>query len=145
MAKHGNWTVIFDDEAVVKRTEEFGMSDARGYSSIGSTDFWNQAKFSNIHAIQFSDDGNNDNDQVEFKDNSPNGPYTSELYGSFQQFIDLWDAAHLMNMQENWDNDTQQVEDPANSGNYRDETDAEKTTRLGARPTSYSSSVNLNN
>lgn len=133
MAKHGTWTVIFDDELVVKRTEEFGNSDACGYQ-VGGTDFWNQAKFSNLHAIQFSDDGNNDNDQVEFKDNSPNGPYTTELYGSFQQFIDLWDAAHLSQKQQDWDDD-----------NVEGETADEKNTRLGARPTSYSSTVNLTN
>ena len=138
MAKHGTWTVIFDDEMVVKRTGEFGMSDAKGYV-CGGTDFWNQAKFSNLHAIQFTDD-NVDNDQVEFKDNSANGSYDASTYGNFQQFIDLWDAAHLSQMQDDWDNDNVQVEDPADSGTYRDETNTEKVARKGARPTSYSSS-----
>lgn len=137
MAKHGTWTVVFDDELVIKRTGEFDTATAQGYV-VGGTDFWNQAKFSNLHAIQFTDDGV-DNDQVEFKDNSPNGAYDASTYGNFSQFIDLWDAAHLSQLQEDWDNDNAQVEDPADSGTYRDETNAEKITRLGARPTSYSS------
>jgi len=138
MAKHGTWTVIFDDELVIKRTGEFGMNDARGYEGIGGTDFWNQAKFSNLHAIQFTDDSV-DNDQVEFKDDSPNGTYDASVYGNFSQFIDLWDAAHLSQLQQDWDDDVNQVEDPADSGTYRDETEAEQIARKGARPTSYSS------
>ena len=50
--------------------------------------------------------------------------------GDFRsQFITKWDAAHLAQLQSNWDND-----------NVEGETEAEKITRLGARPTSYSSS-----
>jgi len=144
MAKHGNWTVVFEDEMIIKRTEDFGMEDAKGYV-CGGTDFWNQAKFSNLHAIQFSDDGNDDNDQVEFKDNSENGPYTAALYGSFQQFVDLWDAAHLAATQGEWDDDTQVIEDSSEDTGYRSETTAEKITRKGARPTSYTSTTNFDN
>lgn len=126
MAKHGTWTVIFPDELVIKRTGEYDTATARGYQ-VGGTDFWNQAKFSNLHAIQFTND-DVDNDQVEFKDDSPNGSYDAATYGDFQQFIDLWDAKHLMALQENWDND-----------NVDGETNDEKITRLGARPTTYSS------
>jgi len=126
MSKHGNWTVIFEDEIVMKKTGEFTSSTGQAYQ-VGGTDFWNQAKFSNLHAIQFTDDGV-DNDQVEFKDNSPNGSYDAAVYGDFSQFITLWDSAHLAQLQENWDND-----------NVDGETEAEKITRLGARPTTYSS------
>jgi hypothetical protein len=126
MSKHGTWTVIFDDNNIVKRNGEFDTSNAKGYV-CGGTDFWNQSKFSNLHAIQFTDD-NADNDQVEFKDTSPNGSYDSSVYGDFQQFIDLWDASHLSYLQESWDLD-----------NVEGETAEQKITRLGDRPTSYSS------
>jgi hypothetical protein len=126
MSKHGSWTVIFDDNMIIKRTGEFDTATAQGYV-CGGTDFWLQAKFSNLHAIQFTDD-NTDNDQVEFKDDSQNGSYDATTYGNFSQFIDLWDAAHLAQLQENWDNN-----------NVEGETEAEKITRLGARPTTYSS------
>ena len=49
------------------------------------------------------------------------------------------DEAHLTQLQTNWDNNNIQVEDPKDSGNYRDETSQEKISRLGAKPTSYSS------
>ena len=66
MSKHGTWTVIFDDNVIIKRTGEFDKATAKALVT-GGTDFWNQSKFSNIHAIQFTND-NIDNDQVEFKD-----------------------------------------------------------------------------
>lgn len=137
MSKHGSWTVIFDDQRVIKKTGEFGIQNGVGYN-CGGTDFWLQPKFSNLHAIQFTDD-NTDNDQVEFKDNSPNGAYDASVYGNFSQFIELWDAAHLSNLQETWDEDNIQIEDPVGSETYRDETSEEKIARLGARPTTYSS------
>ena len=136
-SKHGTWTVIFPDQRIVKRTGEFDTATARGYV-CGGTDFWLQSKFSNIHAIQFTDD-NTDNDQVEHKDASPHSSYDASVLGDFQQFIDLWDAAHLAQLQQEWDDNNQEVEDPADSGTYRAETEAEKITRLGARPTTYTS------
>ena len=125
--KHGTWTVLFGSQTIVKRTGEYDMATAVGYTGVGSTDFWAQQKFSGLHAIQFTDD-NTDNDQVEFNDDRPNGSYDASVYGDFQQFIDIWDARHLMNLQGNWDDN-----------NAEGETEAEKITRLGARPTSYSS------
>ena len=126
-SKHGTWTVLFGSQTVVKRTGEYDTYTAAGYGSLGATDFWADAKFSGLHAIQFTND-NTDNDQVEFNDGRPNGSYDASIYGDFQQFIDLWDARHLMSLQENWDNN-----------NISSETEKEKITRLGARPTSYSS------
>ena len=139
MSKHGSWTVIFDDQRIIKRTGEFGIQDALGYN-CGGTDFWLQPKFSNLHAIQFTND-NTDNDQVEFKDNSPNGVYDASVYGDFSQFIELWDAAHLSNLQETWDNDVNRIQYTAEDGHLtsREETTEEKIERLGPRPTTYSS------
>ena len=127
VTKHGTWTVLFGSQTIVKRTGEFDTMTARGYNGVGSTDFWADSKFSGLHAIQFTND-NSDNDQVEFKDNRPNGSYDASVYGDFQQFIDIWDARHLMELQQAWDDNT-----------LEGETDEEKITRLGARPTSYSS------
>lgn len=133
MSKAGTWTVVFNDRVVVKRTGEFNASTARGYI-CGDDSFWTQDKFSNLHAIQFTDD-NTDNDQVEFKDSSPNGIYDAATYGNFSQFITIWDAAHLTQLQSDWDNNVLRDAD----GVAVTETEAEKITRLGARPTSYSS------
>jgi hypothetical protein len=129
MSKHGKWTIVFPDQLVIKRTGEFDLETAQAYL-CGGTDFWLQPKFSNIHAIQFTDD-NVDNDQVEYKDHAPNSGYDASLLGDFQQFINLWDAHHLSIMQETWDNN--------NNSTVENETVEEKITRLGARPTTYSS------
>jgi hypothetical protein len=126
MSKHGNWTIVFDDQMIIKRINEFNEENALGYQ-CGGTDFWNQAKFSNLHAIQFTND-NEDNDQVEYKDTRPNSAYDVNTLGSFQQFIDLWDSKHLSILQENWDNN-----------NIQEETPEQKVIRLGERPISYTS------
>lgn len=133
LTKHGTWTVLFGSQTIVKRTGEFDTATALGYTGIGGTDFWAQQKFSGLHAIQFTDD-NTDNDQVEFSDDRPNGVYDASVYGDFQQFIDLWDARHLMELQEAWDNNNK-----TDSNGDIIETEAEKIERLGARPTTYSS------
>lgn len=138
MSKHGNWTVIFEDRMVIKKTDGWSADSSLAYQ-VGDDAFWNQQKFSNIHAIQFTDD-NLDNDQVEFKDNSPNGEYDQNTLGDFRSnFITKWDAQHLAVLQAEWDENNEQVEDPADSGTFRNETEAEKITRLGTRPTSYNS------
>lgn len=128
--KHGSWTVIFPDNVIIKRTGEFTTATAKGYE-CGGTDFWNQAKFSGLHAIQFTDDGL-DNDQVEYTDNRPNSAYDASVLGDFQQFIDHWDSKHLSVLQEDWDNNNINNDGVA-------ETAEEKIARLGARPTSYTS------
>ena len=122
MASLGIWTVIFDDKGVVKNN---GSESGTGYK-IDDDDFWNQSKFSNIWAIQY----NNSivTDQVEYRDETPNSSYADADLGDFQEFITRWDSAHLSSLQSVWDND-----------NINDETESEKITRLGARPTSYSS------
>lgn len=138
MSKHGYWTVIFEDKKIIKKTEEYSITNPMPHE-INDDAFWNQPKFSNLHAIQFTDD-NIDNDQVEFKDNSPNGEYDQDTLGDFRQnFIVRWDAAHLSHLQKEWDENNEQVEDPVNSRTFRNETEAEKIARLGPRPTTYTS------
>lgn len=139
--KHGNWTVIFPDKRIIKKTDDFNIETGRGYV-IDDDAFWNQSKFSNLHAIQFTDD-NTDNDQVEYADTSPNGSYDANVLGDFSQFIDKFDVAHLAQIQAEWDADVLTV-DNENFGEegelaLREETTAEQITRKGPRPTSYSS------
>tara|TARA_S200002703_G_scaffold156453_1_gene162144 strand:+ start:1200 stop:1604 length:405 start_codon:yes stop_codon:yes gene_type:complete len=133
MAKHGTWTVIFDDKIIIKKTEDFSVSDCKGYKITGHDSFWADSKWSNLHAIQWTDD-NEDNDQVEYKDGTANGSYDSSVLGDFKsQFAPKFDEAHLAQLQSDWDND-----DVFDSEGVQ-ETESEKISRLGARPTSYTS------
>jgi|TARA_R110000772_G_scaffold119682_1_gene225682 hypothetical protein len=134
MSKHGLWTIIIDDKTVIKKTEEFSISSVKALK-IDNDSFWSQSKFNNIHAIQFSDDGV-DNDQVEYKDNSPNSSYDENILGNFRtEFISKWDSVYLTELQHNWDNNDKDT----NGEILVDETVEAKTIRLGARPTSYTS------
>ena len=127
MATNATWVVIFEDKKIVKTG--FSNPDGttgRGYI-INDDAFWSQSKFSNIWAVQYGTSVSSD--EVEYRDTTPHATWTDANLGSFQsQFIDKWDAAHLAQLQSDWDND-----------NVDGETEAEKITRLGARPTTYSS------
>jgi len=126
MATNADWTVIFDDKVIIKRTG----SDQGSYIINNDDSFWSQDKWSNIWAIQYKDDNHDYNDSVEHRDETPHATWAASELGDFNsQFISRWDAAHLAKIQSNWDND-----------NAEDETEAEKIARLGERPTSYSSS-----
>ena len=122
MATNATWTVVFDDKLIIKHS-----GDAAGTSyEISDNDFWGLAKWNNIWAIQYGTTPTSD--EVEHRDSTPHTAYDEGTLGSFQDFIDKWDSAHLTKLQSDWDNDT-------NEG----ETEAEKIIRLGARPTTYSS------
>jgi len=124
MATNATWTVIFDDKKVIKQS-----GDAAGPYKINDDSFWNDSKWSNIWAIQYKNDDEDYKDTVEYRDTTPHATWTNANLGSFQdQFIAKWDAAHLAKLQSDWDAD-----------NVEDETESEKISRLGARPTSYSS------
>tara|TARA_R100001163_G_C5067934_1_gene207519 strand:- start:6968 stop:7333 length:366 start_codon:yes stop_codon:yes gene_type:complete len=121
MATNANWTVVFDDKMIIKQS-----GDGAGSYIINDDNFWNQSKFSNIWAIQHGTSVTSD--EVEYRDTTDNSSYADANLGDIQDFIDKWDAAHLSQLQSDWDND-----------NVEDETEAQKIDRLGARPTSYSS------
>jgi hypothetical protein len=124
MATNANWTIVFDDKKVIKNYAE-GASEGIGYV-ISDDSFWSDSKFSNIWAIQY---GNSIiSDEVEYRDSTPHSSFADANIGDISQFSNKWDSEHLAQLQSNWDND-----------NVEDETEAEKITRLGARPTSYSS------
>ena len=128
MATNSNWTVVFDDKMIIKQK---GNGANIAYT-ISDDFFWSQSKFSNIWSIQYGTSVSTD--EVEYKDNTPHSEYSSEELGSFNEFITRWDSAHLATLQSNWDNNNA-VDKDGNSI----ETEDEKITRLGGRPTSYSS------
>ena len=122
MATNATWTVVFEDKMIIKQS-----GDAAGTSYvISDNDFWGLAKWNNIWAIQYGT--SNPLDTVEYRDETPHSSWEDANLGDFQDFITRWDAAHLAQLQSDWDND-----------NVDDETEADKISRLGARPTSYSS------
>jgi len=126
MATNANWTVVFDDKLIInqnlKNEEGFGTA----YTISNDDSFWNDSKFSNIWAIQYGTSISSD--EVEYRDTTPHSTFADANVGSFDDFINKWDAAHLVQLQSNWDNN-----------NEDGETEAQKITRLGARPTEYSS------
>ena len=122
MATNSNWTVVFDDKLIIKQK---GDAAEIGYT-ITDDAFWSQSKFSNIWAIQHG--ASVSTDEVEYRDNTPHSTYADANLGDFNDFINKWDSAHLATLQSNWDNN-----------NVEGETSEQKITRLGARPTSYSS------
>tara|TARA_R100000479_G_C6234322_1_gene146362 strand:- start:60 stop:458 length:399 start_codon:yes stop_codon:yes gene_type:complete len=132
MATNANWTIVFEDKMVIKNYAE-GAVEGLGYV-IDDDSFWSQSKFSNIWAIQYGTSVTSD--EVEHKDDTAHCSYADANLGDFQDFITRWDSAHLSQLQADWDNDILVDDD----GNSLGETEAEKITRLGARPTSYTSS-----
>ena len=124
MATSANWTIVFEDKKVIKNHAE-GASEGIGYV-INNDSFWSDPKFSNIWAIQ---QGTlNTSDEVEYRDETPHSSFADANIGDISEFSSKWDSVHLTQLQSNWDDD-----------NVDGETDAEKITRLGAKPTSYSS------
>ena len=122
MATNSNWTVVFDDKLIIKQK---GDQAGTGYT-ITDDAFWSQSKFSNIWAIQHG--ASVSTDEVEYRDNTPHSTYADANLGDFNDFINKWDSSHLSKLQSDWDNN-----------NVEGETPEQKITRLGARPTSYSS------
>jgi len=122
MTTNSNWTVVFEDKKIIKNN---GAESGTAYDIVDNT-FWSQAKFSNIWAIQYG--AMTPTDEVEHRDSTPHKTYASSNLGDFNEFINRWDSSHLITLQSVWD-----------ANNTGVETEAEKITRIGARPTSYSS------
>lgn len=118
MASKGKWTVIFEDKKIIKNYDE-GASIGIGYKILDDDAFWNDAKFSNIWALQYGTSV--PTDEVEYRDTTPHSTYADANLGDISQFSAKWDAKHLARLQADWDNDGR--------------TEAEK----GPRPTSYTS------
>jgi hypothetical protein len=131
MATKAQWVVVFEDKAVIKNFAE-GASEGIGYV-ISDDDFWGLSKWSNIWAIQYGTP--NSSDTVEYRDNTPHSTWEDANLGDFLDFTSRWDAAHLTQLQSDWDNNTLLNAE----GNEISETETDKIARLGARPTSYSS------
>ena len=131
MASKGNWAVVFEDKKITKNYAE-GASEGIAFK-IDDDALWNQSKFSNIWAIQYGTSVSTD--EVEYKDETPNGTYVEANLGDISQFSNQWDVMYLAKLQSDWDNNVLYDSD----NNVVSETSSEKITRLGARPTSYSS------
>jgi hypothetical protein len=114
MATNANWTIVFEDKLIIKKTG----SDQGSYE-IDDNTFWSQSKFSNIWAIQYGN--SNPSDEVEYRDGTPHSSYDDANLGDITQFTNKWDEAHLAQLQAYWDED--------------ESDESEK----GPRPTSYSS------
>ena len=125
MATNAKWTIVFDDKMVIKNHAE-GALEGVSYT-ISDDSFWSDSKFSNIWAIQHGN--STTSDEVEYRDETPHSSYANANIGDINQFSSRWDSAHLVQLQSYWDGNN------VEGG----ETEAEKITRLGARPTSYSS------
>jgi hypothetical protein len=124
MATNAKWTVVFEDKRIIKNYAE-GALEGIGYV-ISDDSFWSDSKFSNIWAIQYG--SSVISDEVEYRDTTPHSSFADANIGDINQFSSRWDSAHLAKLQADWDND-----------NVEDETESEKISRLGTRPTSYSS------
>ena len=126
MATNANWTVVMEDKMIINHGVKNENDQPTSYKILDDDAFWGQSKFSNIWAIQYGN--SNPSDEVEHRDTTPHCSFADAGLGDFSEFTSKWDSAHLTILQENWDND-----------NVDGETEAEKISRLGARPTSYSS------
>jgi|TARA_Y100000114_G_scaffold56738_1_gene51940 hypothetical protein len=127
----GKWTIVFDDKTIINQSVLNDLGFGTPYK-IDDDAFWSDSKWDNVHAIQYVDDQNDHADCVEMKPGTfgRNKTWAEAGFGNFTDlFIVKWDAAHLAQLQETWDNDN-------NDG----ETAEQKINRLGARPTSYTSS-----
>jgi len=136
MAARGNWTIVFDDKTIIKNHAE-GADEGIGYK-INDDAFWNDSKFSNIWAIQH---GNSvTSDEVEYRDETPHSSFSDAGLGDISQFVTKWDAAHLAQLQSDWDEDVIKTFDTDGVTVLTTESEADQIARKGARPTSYSSS-----
>ena len=130
MASLGNWTVVFEDKMIIKQS-----GDAAGSYTIDDDTFWGQSKFSNIWAIHLGTSVSTD--EVEYKDATPHTSFADANIGDISQFTNKWDSAHLTKLQSDWDANGPIVTYDRDGNVVSTETEAEKITRLGARPTSY--------
>lgn len=122
MANNANWTIVMDDKVIIKKS---GDGAGNAYK-INDDAFWSDSKWSNIWAIQHGSTVSTD--EVEYRDETPHSAYDASVLGDISQFTTKWDAAHLAKLQADWDDN-----------NVEGESEADKISRLGARPTSYSS------
>ena len=90
MTTKANWTIVFEDNVVIKNHAE-GASQGIGYV-ISDDAFWATTDFQNIWAIQSGT--SNSSDEVEHRDDTPHCSYAEADLGDFQQFIDRWNTEH---------------------------------------------------
>ena len=133
MATNATWTVIFDDKTIVNQSVKSSLGSGTGYV-INDDAFWATTAFQNLWAIQSGT--STSSDEVEHRDSTPHKSFADADLGDISQFSSKWDSAHLLRLQANWDNNVLQ---DADGNTIEGESEADKISRLGARPTSYSS------
>ena len=132
MATNPTWVAVFDDKRVINQSVKNEYGHPLAYT-INDDAFWNQSHFSNLWSIQFGT--SKTEDQVEHRDETPHTAFDAVTHGDFNEFITRWDAAHLVYLQKEWDEDNHFTEtDPPVQ-----ETAEQKINRLGAKPTSFTS------
>ena len=79
---------------------------------------------------------------MEYRDETPHSTWEDASLGDFSDFTNRWDAAHLAQLQADWDADV--IETWSGEGQSAvlesTESEADQIARKGPRPTSYSSS-----
>ena len=138
MATNSTWTVVFDDKMIINQSVKNENNSSVGYI-IDDDAFWNDAKWSNIWAIQYKHDDHDYNDTIEHRDGTAHGTWTESGLGNFRdQFVSKWDSAHLSQLQADWDTDViiTYNEDGSVAST---ESEADQVARKGERPSSYSS------
>ena len=63
---NSKWTVIFDDKQIINQSIKNEDGWPQRYIIDNDDAFWSDAKWNNIHAIQFIYDDNDHNDCVEY-------------------------------------------------------------------------------
>ena len=85
MATNSNWTVVFEDNLVIKQS---GDAAGTGYK-INDNAFWATTAFQNIWAIQSGT--SNPSDEVEHRNETPHCSYVDANLGDISQFSNRWD------------------------------------------------------
>ena len=138
MATNSDWTVVFEDKMIINHA----VKNAEGHTTpyiINDDSFWNDAKWSNVWAIQYKDDDHDYNDTIEHRDGTAHGTWTESGLGNFRdQFVSKWDSAHLSKLQSDWDADVIITHNEDGSV-ASTESEADQIARKGERPSSYSS------
>lgn len=132
-----SWRVDFGEKSVGC----VAVLNHEGYPTfypVGDDSFWSHPQFNDIHAIQWDPSLENNEDCVEYnaytfgRNRTWNECNFSDSFRNL--FIEKWDAAHLAQLQADWDGDN-----VINDDGSAAESAEEKIARLGARPTSYTS------
>lgn len=128
MATNAKFSIIFNDKVIIKNYDLDVINEPNWEYRLKDHSIWSDPKFSNIWAIQYV---NGDHpDEVEYRDETPHTSWNEANLGDIRQFTNLWDEKFTPMAQAEWDAD-----------NAEGETEEQKISRLGPRPTNYVSTI----